>query len=444
MDAVIYCRISQDRSGEALGVARQEKECRELAERLGWAVSNVLTDNDVSASTGRRRPSYEALLQGVEDGRWKAVLAFNNDRLHRSPRELERFIDVIEKAGASVSTVHGGSVDLSTPGGRMVARMLGAAARHEVEVKAARQRSKHRELAESGRPSGGGRPAYGFMEDRITHRPEEADLLRAAAEDVLQGGSLHRWAKATGLSRRGLQRLLTSPRIAGLREHHGRLTEAVWAPIISPDDRLRLVALFEGRPSPPPPGRHLLSGLVVCGREGCGAVLTSTSQRRAGTEHVRRWACKACLRNGLLAAPLEELVDAAVGRVLAEIGPVSRTGPALPDATALAALEARRAELLEMLGAGELSRAEYTSAVAALERRAAELPAIPAAAVTWDAVAEWEAVADGAERNAVLRKLGLRLVVAPAARGANRFDAGRIARFEILGRDMTARTDLWL
>lgn len=34
--AAIYCRISDDREGAGLGVARQDVDCREQADRLGW------------------------------------------------------------------------------------------------------------------------------------------------------------------------------------------------------------------------------------------------------------------------------------------------------------------------------------------------------------------------------------------------------------------------
>ena len=40
----IYCRISKDRTGEALGVERQEQDCRELAARPGWKAFDVYCD----------------------------------------------------------------------------------------------------------------------------------------------------------------------------------------------------------------------------------------------------------------------------------------------------------------------------------------------------------------------------------------------------------------
>lgn len=43
----IYCRISRDAEGDGEGVERQERLCRDLAERLGLNVVNVYTDNDI-------------------------------------------------------------------------------------------------------------------------------------------------------------------------------------------------------------------------------------------------------------------------------------------------------------------------------------------------------------------------------------------------------------
>jgi DNA invertase Pin-like site-specific DNA recombinase len=57
--AVIYTRISKDRTGAGLGVERRTEDCRELADRLGLTVADVLTDNDMSAYKRKKRPGYE-------------------------------------------------------------------------------------------------------------------------------------------------------------------------------------------------------------------------------------------------------------------------------------------------------------------------------------------------------------------------------------------------
>ena len=42
--AGIYVRISSDPKGEALGVARQEADCRKLCQDYGWAVVEVFCE----------------------------------------------------------------------------------------------------------------------------------------------------------------------------------------------------------------------------------------------------------------------------------------------------------------------------------------------------------------------------------------------------------------
>lgn len=123
--AVIYVRISKDREGAGLGVDRQRADCVALAERMGWLVVGTYTDNDISAYSGKLRPGYTSMMKSLEQGHADAIIAWHTDRLHRSPRELESFIDLCERQGLSVQTVRAGVIDLSNASGRMVARMLG-------------------------------------------------------------------------------------------------------------------------------------------------------------------------------------------------------------------------------------------------------------------------------------------------------------------------------
>ena len=143
--AAIYARISDDKAGAGLGVQRQREDCEKLAERLGADVALVLTDNDVSAYSGAKRPGYAQLLDAIKDGTINTVLAWHNDRLHRSPRELEDYIDATEQHGVATHFVTSGAVDLSTPTGRMVARQVGIMARYESEHRAERISRAHRQ-----------------------------------------------------------------------------------------------------------------------------------------------------------------------------------------------------------------------------------------------------------------------------------------------------------
>ncbi|HEV8652304.1 MAG TPA: recombinase family protein, partial [Actinomycetes bacterium] len=286
--AGVYARISYvrqaDGTPERLGVERQVPPCRELARRQGWTVAEpVYEDNDLSAYSGKRRPGYEQLLADAKAGRIKVIVAWHADRLTRQPTENEALIALAERYGIQLATVTG-EHDLATPSGRLHFRMLGSIARYESEHRAERLRLKWDELARAGKPKGGGVRPFGFEPDRMTLDEVEAALLREAAERVLAGEGLYAvlrdWhareiVTPTGKvwSTTSLRRALLAPRSAGLREHRGEvLGPAVWPAILDETTRKRLLELFgrDDRKRQGRPRTYLLSGITICGREGCG------------------------------------------------------------------------------------------------------------------------------------------------------------------------------
>lgn len=230
--AAVYVRISDDRTGQLAGVKRQEKHCRDLATERASQVSEVYVANDLFAFSGKPRPKYEQLLDDLRSGIVDTVIASHPHRLHRRPVELEEFIDLIEKTGVAVATVTAGDYDLSTPSGRMTARVVGSMARHESEHKSERERRKHLELAQQGK-SGRTRP-LGSNADRLTLNRDEARLIREAPKRVLAGDSLRgacadrkqrgvRTVTGTEWSTTVLRSIMVVPRTAGLREHQGEV-----------------------------------------------------------------------------------------------------------------------------------------------------------------------------------------------------------------------------
>src|SRR4051794_30901949 len=293
LPAAIYARISRDREGAGLGVERQEADCRALAERLGWEVVAVYVDNDVSAYSGAPRPQYRAMLDDVRAGRVRGVLAWHADRLHRRATELEEFVIAAEAHHLQVQTVTSGTVDLSSASGRMVARMLGAAAQHEVDHARERMRRAKAQMAADGKYRGGRRP-FGYEADGLTVREDEAALVREATTAVLAGRTLA--AVARDLNDRGVttstgkpwthQRLrdvLVRPRNAGLlsrgrpdRDQDGfEIVGAARWPAIVDEETWRAVHALLLDPSRRKQDgntpRWLGSGLYACGL--CGAAM---------------------------------------------------------------------------------------------------------------------------------------------------------------------------
>jgi site-specific DNA recombinase len=159
--AAIYTRISSDREGQERGVARQEQDCRELADRLGWEVAGSYSDNDTSASSGKRRPGWEQLLSDLRAGRVEAVLAYSSSRLYRRVRDLEGLLDLNPK----IRTVVSGSIDLNTADGRMHARLLATIDQAEAErvgERIRRQKAQNRAGAAPGPSATSGGAAGGW------------------------------------------------------------------------------------------------------------------------------------------------------------------------------------------------------------------------------------------------------------------------------------------
>ena len=181
----IYLRISEDRSGDQLGVTRQRQDCMQLCKDKGWAPVEYL-DNDTSATSAKPRPQYERMLADIRGGQIGAVVVWDLDRLHRRPIELEAFMALADDKHLALATVSG-DVDLSTAQGRLVARLKGSVAAHEGEHRRARQLRATRQLAERGVPNWD--KAFGYDANRQPD-PVTAPLVRQAYAAILAGSSL--------------------------------------------------------------------------------------------------------------------------------------------------------------------------------------------------------------------------------------------------------------
>ena len=270
--AGVYVRISSD----VLGVARQETDCRRLAEQRGWPVLEVYVDNDVSAFSGKPRPAYRRMLNDIGSGRIDLVVAWHGDRLHRSPLELETFIGLIESTGCQVATVQSGELDLTTPSGRLNARVVGSFARYESEHKSKRVRRKLEENAIAGKHHGGSRP-YGWQNNRVTLDLAEAANVRKAIDLLLAGNSMR--ATVAALNAAGAQNKHPRPSVDTPHAASCRSSR--------PQRRTASASGCDGRPGPV--GAHRRRRHL---RPAEGPVDRSCSSYDAG----RRWSLPTALR----------------------------------------------------------------------------------------------------------------------------------------------------
>jgi site-specific DNA recombinase len=476
--AVIYVRMSQDRSGEGAGVERQLSDCQELAARRNYEVIETLVENDTSAYRHQKqRPKWQQLVAMVEAGAVDVIVAWHTDRLYRHPKDLEKIIDDVVRH-VTIDTCRSGEMDLGTDNGQMVARILGATARQEVARKADRQARALAEKAKTGAYHGGRRP-LGHEADGVTIRESEAAVLREAARMLLANVSLAETSRfvsdalnyperllpkrhpedpdvaaGTPLVPRVLRLALTAPRMAGYREYwpqadreqvaSGRvaqpsvtLYEAEWPGILDRETwgALRAKLKHDRRRSEDRPVRRsLLAGLVRCGHPDC------TEQRMGFNGHS--YACSrqrgGCGRVAITAKSLEALILGMAGARLAatDLGALVAPPPASEAERARRDLQERFDALLPLYDERLITAAELRERrrllkaelekVEALEGEAqihaAELSAMYTTVQAWDA-------ATPAEQATVLRALLRTVLIRPSPAGrrsGSKFDPGRV------------------
>lgn len=422
-------------SGESLGVTRQLEDCRAFVESRGWAVTDIYTDNDISASSGKARPEYRRMLKAVETGEVEAVVAWAPDRLYRKLADLEELITTIEGAGATLATVKAGEFDLSTALGRMIARILGSVAQGEGEVKSERWKRSIRQRRETGTVHTMGPRLYGYQRDG-TIIPHERDHLEWAAGQILDGAALvrtvinlnERGSRTTlgnEWNRAGLKKTLTNPRLAGMSVLNGDVVGVgQWEAIFDAETFEALREAFAVRKGTVPrrPRVALLLGLAKCGR--CGADLRSSRRYRENGENTRTYKCAAlpgskrgCGGVTISAEPFEEIVEeyakalAADPRVQAYIGDLSaKSGE---NASEALSLETRIRELEDQLGEPGVP---VTAILRAIDRSKERLEHLRANAIEPSphiaAGIEWPT--DLARRARAVRNVVAEVVVMPA------------------------------
>lgn len=358
-----------------------------LAERLGWDVVEVFEDNDISAYSGQKRPGYQAMCKALEEGNAQALLIWHVDRLYRRPIELEGFIDLCETKRIEVSTVQSGDLDLSTASGRMVARMLVAAARHEVDHSIERMKAAKLQAALDGKFRGGPR-GFGWNDDGVTHREAEAAALKSAMQRVLAGVSLRQIAREwneAGLrttrsdkefNSRDVRRILLNPRNAGFTTHDGKLLlTGKWPEIIDEDtftavkDLLTDPARSEGVSFE---RKWMGTGVYLCGK--CPADNPSHVVKGARAQRRSRaiYQCAARAHLTRVAEDLDGYVEAVVLERLSRPDARIVLGADIPtDVDALktrkAAITAKMTSLMGMWQADELTDIQFREGNAKLK-----------------------------------------------------------------------------
>lgn len=258
LEVGVYTRISNADPVTQTATHRQEEACRSFAAARGWSVVAVFEDVDVSAYSGVERPAYERMLQALDGGSVGGVVVWKLDRLVRRPSEFERFWDVCERRGAVIASATE-PMDSSTEIGLAVVRLLVVMATLESATKGARISAALKARADRGQPPVGAR-GFGYATGWQHVVPEEAALIREAADRVLSGQTLsdiaRDWRRREVPSPKGaaawrsgsIQHVVLNPRVAALRTYRGEVVaHGDWPAILDEATFCRVEAILSDR-----------------------------------------------------------------------------------------------------------------------------------------------------------------------------------------------------
>lgn len=454
--AAIYCRISHVNDDDQTGVDRQQRICREMAERLGLHVSDgmVFIDNNRSAwKRNRKRPGWDKLLEAAKVGGVRHILTYHPDRLMRQPHDLEELLRVADDTDI---TLHGQANmrDLADPDDRFFLRIEVAHSCRSSDDTSRRLVETTIDRAKDGKPHGGKR-RFGYDASGENLVPKEAKIILEVFTEFVGGktpteigNSINKRKILTALDKEWnadtVRALLDSRHVAGIRVFRGEeVGDGEWPAAVPRGLWQEAQDLRDYRSVPKSADNeenrfYVLRGVVTCKKctvrmaGSAGVYLCGRSQRIDS---------RSCGRS-VSAPTLEQFViDAAIRQleILDITGSVA--GPpelSEEDRKAIKADEQELEDLKDMWESRELKTREYRDMrktvedrIAAVQQKLVARPTVevlqglvgPNARESWKAL---EAAGQRQRMNAVLRFLFAAVIIDASSKRGRTFDYGRV------------------
>lgn len=452
--ALIYTRVSEDRSG-GRSPKEQEAEARQVCEREGWEVLEVVTDS-VGASRHSKgtRPGWARVLKMLSTGKVDILVTWEASRAQRDLAAYAALRDLCARHGVRWS-YKGRTYDLASSGDRFTTGLDGLLAERESDEISDRVKRAMRASAAQGRPPG--RRLFGYQRtyDATTGRlvgqephDTEAAIVRGIFDGFLGGQGIRTLARelnrrsvttSTGASWADTQikRVLTNSAYTAKRVHRGEVIGAAdWPPLVDSEtfDRVqaRLAAMAQRRTRHTRTAR-LLTGVGRCGT--CGGKLSAGHDR-----HRRKvYQCRTgfCVARDLL--KLDAFISSVVVERLSRPDVTEALRGVAPDPAFEVArdraqqLRAQLDDAVDQFTRGELTGATLAKVEARLlpliaeveqDARRALVPLeveVPAD----DVFSWWESLTSEIRRE-VLATLIAAVVVMPTGRGRRELDPSAI------------------
>lgn len=333
--AYLYGRASRDPSKKGRSVASQLTEGRSVCDANGWPIIREFRDVDRSASryAKKTREDYEEMLEGIENGVPRILVAFEASRYYRDLDAYVRLRRACMQSG--VLLCYDGAVyDLSKRSDRKTTAQDAINAEDEAEGIQLRNARTVRQNAAKGGPHG--RILWGYTRrydpdsgELIGQFPHEgrAEVVALVYERFLAGSTIYSITKHLQTTRNPeddgraweyfhVYEMLRNPSYAGQRVFQGKVHgKGLWKAIVAEDkfDAVqKLLAAEDRAESKDWSVQHLLAGLARCGRCPSDDVTPPPPLRTITSDGHPTYICKSKSDVSIRCDKLEAYVEEAV------------------------------------------------------------------------------------------------------------------------------------
>ncbi|MEO0696729.1 MAG: recombinase family protein [Pseudomonadota bacterium] len=244
----IYTRKSTeeglDQSFNSLDAQREACENYILSQKSeGWCAIRTHYDDGGLSGGNMERPTLQALMQDIEDGKVNILVVYKVDRLTRSLADFAKLVERFDKHNVSFVSVTQ-QFNTSNSMGRLTLNVLLSFAQFEREVGAERVRDKIAASRKKGIWTGGKPPlGYNNIDKRLVVNDKESEIVREVfriyhetqcVQTIIQSGAKNSWVTKRNpngvggkpLSRGPIYWILKNPIYAGLIKGKDTLYEA--------------------------------------------------------------------------------------------------------------------------------------------------------------------------------------------------------------------------
>ncbi|MFW3473593.1 recombinase family protein [Streptomyces microflavus] len=334
--AYLYGRDSRDPKRRGRSVTSQLIEGRQVCEANGWPIIREFRDGNRSASryAKRTREDWEEMLEGIENGVPRILVAFEASRYYRDLDAYVRLRRACMESG--VLLCYDGAVyDLSKRSDRKSTAQDAINAEDEADGIQARNARTVRQNAAKGGPHG--RILWGYMRkyDPLTGdligqfpHPERRDAIETIFNSFVSRRSIYKITKDLKASRDPVEddrdwkyyhvyEILRNPSYAGRRVFQGKdHRKAQWDGIVSMETFEAAQKILEEDSRPQANDwsvKHELAGIAWCGYcppddEGWPISLRTIWGRGDATQYICRAKNDVAVQTDRLDAYVEEAV----------------------------------------------------------------------------------------------------------------------------------------